>query len=141
MATEAGASEVEPYHVRIGPDPAEIGAVRASVRAIAVDAGFEDRANDLVLALDELLANAQEHGSPPVDVTAWHDGRLVIEVRDSGDGINADAIWRSHPPGPYGTRGRGLWIVRQLCDVVRIHHEDGVTRVRVELSTDPMIGA
>lgn len=141
MATEAGASEVEPYNVRIGPDPAEIGAVRAAVRAIAVDAGFEDRANDLVLALDELLANAQEHGKPPVDVTARFDGRLVIEVRDSGDGINAGAVWRSHPPNRYGTRGRGLWIVRQLCDVVKIHHEDGTTRVRVELSTDPMIGA
>lgn len=127
--------------MRIGPDPAEIGAVRASVRAIAVEAGFEDRANDLVLALDELLANAQEHGKPPVDVRAWCDGRLVIEVRDSGEGINAGAVWRSHPPDRYGTRGRGLWIVRQLCDVVKIHREDGATRVRVELSNDPMIGA
>lgn len=141
MATELGASELDPYQVRIGTDPAEIGAVRASVRAIAVKSGFADRANDLVLALDELLANAQEHGRPPVDVTAWSDGRLVVEVSDAGDGLNASAVWKSHPPKPYGTRGRGLWIVRQLCDVVTITSPGEGTRVRLELSPDPMIGA
>ncbi len=141
MSTETGVNEQHPYRVRIGTDPAEIGSVRSAIRALAVRSGFEDRANDLVLALDELLANAQEHGGSPVDVAAWSDGRLVVDVRDAGEGFDARAVWRSHPPARYRTRGRGLWIVRQLCDNVTIASEGDSTHVRIELSPDPAIGA
>ena len=49
------------YRAALGTDPAEIAEVRAVVRDLAVGNGFAERAGDLVLALDEAIANAQEH--------------------------------------------------------------------------------
>jgi anti-sigma regulatory factor (Ser/Thr protein kinase) len=129
------------YLKTIGNDPAEIAQIRHDVRAIAVTSGFVDRAGDVALTLDELLANAQEHGSPPVDVEAWSDGRLIIEVFDRGVGFHQPDIWRKHPPEPSGSRGRGLWIVRQLADRVDVSSSPTGTRVRVEFTIDPGIGA
>ncbi|WP_217915198.1 ATP-binding protein [Miltoncostaea marina] len=131
----------EHYSSLLGDDPAEIAAVRRAVRDIAVRGGFDDRASDLVLALDEVIANAQEHGRPPIEVTAWVDGRLVVEVADVGEGFDRARVWRTHPPEPYGTRGRGLWIARQLTDLVTITTGQRGTTVRIELSPDPHIGA
>lgn len=129
------------YSAALGDDPAEIAEVRAAVHGIAVDQGFGDRASDLVLALDEVIANAQEHGAAPIAVEAWVDGRLVVEVSDVGDGFDRVQVWRTHPPEPLGRRGRGLWIARQLADIVTIDCASGHTRVRIELSPDPQIGA
>lgn len=129
------------YLKTIGGDPAEIAQIRHDVRAIAVTSGFADRAGDVALTLDELLANAQEHGNPPIDVEAWSDGRLIVEVFDRGEGFNRPEIWSKHPPEPSGHRGRGLWIVRQLADRVEITGSPIGTRVRVEFTVDPGIGA
>lgn len=122
-------------------DLSGVATVREEVRGLAVRAGFGERANDVALALAELLANAVEHGTPPVRVDAWWDGRLVVEVADVGTGLDRDAVWRSHPPSPQGDRGRGLWIVRQLMDVVIVHCDADGTRIHVELSPEPHIGA
>lgn len=122
-------------------DLSGIPAVREDVRGLALRSGFGERANDVALALAELLANAVEHGTAPVHVDAWWDGRLVVEVRDAGTGLDRDAVWRSHPPSPQGDRGRGLWIVRQLMDVVIVDSDEAGTRIHVELSPEPHIGA
>lgn len=132
---------MERYRAALGQDPAEIAEVRAAVREIAVDAGFAERAGDLVLALDEAIANAQEHGRAPIEVTVWVDGRLVLEVSDVGGGFDRASVWRTHPPPPLGRRGRGLWIIRQLTDLVTIESDEDGTSVRMELSPDPHIGA
>lgn len=129
------------YTTVLGEDPAEIGAVREDLRRVANELGFAERAGDLVLALDELLANAQEHGSAPVRVSAWSDGRFIVEVRDAGGGFDQPSIWRNHPPTPLGRRGRGLWIVRQLVDRVAIDTGPNGTTARIELTVDPEIGA
>jgi anti-sigma regulatory factor (Ser/Thr protein kinase) len=115
--------------------------VRQDVRELAADRGFADRASDVALALDEVVANAQEHGEPPITVTAWSDGRLVIEVSDAGGGFSYPEICRRHPPPQLGQRGRGLWIVRQLVDLVSIHSGTDGTRVHMELVSEPMLGA
>jgi anti-sigma regulatory factor (Ser/Thr protein kinase) len=115
--------------------------VRQDVRELAADGGFADRASDVALALDEVVANAQEHGEPPITVTAWSDGRLVIEVSDAGGGFSYPEICRRHPPPQLGQRGRGLWIVRQLVDLVSIHSGADGTRVHMELVSEPMLGA
>lgn len=137
----ADIGDEERYTAALGDDPAEIPEVRTAVRDIAVRAGFADRASDLVLALDEVLANAQEHGRPPIEVEAWVDGRLVIEVRDAGRGFDRARVWRAHPPAPLGRRGRGLWIIRQLTDLVSVRSDADGTLIRVELSPEPHIGA
>jgi anti-sigma regulatory factor (Ser/Thr protein kinase) len=131
----------ERYSAALGDDPAEIAEVRAGVRDLAVRSGFAERAGDLVLALDEVIANAQEHGRPPIEVRAWADGRLVVEVSDAGPGFDRARVWSTHPPPPLGQRGRGLWIIRQLTDVVAVRTGEDGTTVRIELSPDPHIGA
>ena len=133
--------ENEAYSVALGDDPAEIAEVRSAVRDLAVGGGFAERAGDLVLALDEVIANAQEHGRPPIKVRAWADGRLVVEVADAGAGFDRARVWKTHPPPPLGRRGRGLWIIRQLTDLVAISSGADGTTVRIELSPDPHIGA
>jgi anti-sigma regulatory factor (Ser/Thr protein kinase) len=132
---------VERYSTALGRDPAEIPEVRVAVRDLAERNGFTERAGDLALALDEVIANAQEHGTPPIRVDAWADGRIVVKVSDSGRGFEPLHVWASHPPAPLGTRGRGLWIARQLTDLVEILCGPGGTTVRIELSPDPHIGA
>lgn len=134
-------SEREHYTATLGSDPAEIARVRQAVREIAERHGFGERAGDLVLALDEIVANAQEHGRAPVAVRAWTDGRLVIEVTDVGNGFDRGEVWSTHPPTPFGPRGRGLWIARQLADLVNVTVDADGTRVRLEVSPDPHIGA
>jgi anti-sigma regulatory factor (Ser/Thr protein kinase) len=133
--------EREHYTATLGIDPAEIARVRLAVRRMAERHGFAERAGDLVLALDEIVANAQEHGRAPVAVRAWTDGRLIVEVCDVGEGFDRTAVWSTHPPERRGARGRGLWIARQLADHIDISVEAGGTRVRLEVSPDPHIGA
>jgi anti-sigma regulatory factor (Ser/Thr protein kinase) len=138
---DGGIERSERYQAALGRDPAEIVAVRSAMRDLAERHGFGDRAGDLVLALDEVVANAQEHGTPPIMIDAWVDGRVVVEVRDNGAGFEPNRVWARHPPPRYGTRGRGLWITRQLTDHLQVACGEGGTVVRIELSPDPHIGA
>lgn len=130
-------------HLRevVPADPAGVMALRDRLHDLASRSGFGERANDVTLAMAELIANAQEHGGAPIEVEAWGDGRLVMEVRDSGGGLDHREVYRRHPPSPHDHRGRGLWIVRQLMDVVVVRSGDDGTVIRVELSPEPHLGA
>lgn len=122
-------------------DPSEIPAVRQAIANLAERHGFAQRRTDLSLALDELIANAQEHGGAPITVRGWYDARLILTVSDAGAGFDYGSIVRSHPPLMLGQRGRGLWIVRQLTDHVHVHRSANGTTVRIELTHEPQIGA
>ena len=130
-------------HLReeVAREPGRVIELRERIRDLADRAGFGERANDVQLAVAELIANAQEHGGHPIEVEAWGDARLIMEVRDSGGGLDHHEIWRRHPPAPNDRRGRGLWIVRQLMDVVVVRSGDHGTTVHVELSPEPHLGA
>lgn len=127
--------------IELSGDPAEVPAARTAIRELATRNGFDARARDLALALDELVANAQEHGAPPVRVEAWVDTRLVVLVTDHGDGFLYHDILTRHPPPKLGHRGRGLWIVRQVVDHVTVESRPGSMSVRIELTHEPQIGA
>lgn len=139
----AGDAHHPVFHLRevVGREAGGVLELRERVRDLADRAGFGERANDVQLAVAELIANAQEHGDPPVEVEVWGDGRLVMEVRDSGGGLDHHEVWRRHPPAPNDHRGRGLWIVRQLMDVVVVRSGDDGTTIHVELSPEPHLGA
>ena len=120
----------------IGNDPGEIAPVRAAVQELAERAGYGERADDLALAVDELIANAQEHGAAPIHVVAEANGHhgVHVEVCDAGSGFDWGEAVREHPPRPDSRRGRGLWIVRQLVDRVTVERDgDDATRIRVDL--------
>lgn len=120
----------------IGSDPGEIAPVREAVHELAARAGYGERADDLALAVDELIANAQEHGATPIHVVAEADGDsgVHVEVCDAGSGFDWTEAVREHPPRPDSRRGRGLWIVRQLVDRVTVERDgDDATRIRIDL--------
>lgn len=99
--------------------------LRRAVLATAVAAGMPaDRADDVVLAVHELAANAVRHGGGTGRVRMREtSGELHCHVSDAGnDGADAHARtggtvtvrqWLIRP-------GHGLWLVRDIADRVSI---------------------
>lgn len=105
--------------------------VRAMVAQLAPALGFDPvRSEDLVLAVNEVATNAVEHGSAQAEVHLWATaGGLVCEVHDSGDLHEPlPGLVAPHPADP---RGRGVWIARQLCDLLHVWRDDTGTHVRL----------
>lgn len=115
--------------------------VRDEVRDLAASVGLGERAHDLAVATTELVANALEHGAPPVDVTARWNGRLTLDVDDAGNAASPPESWGLTPPDATGERGRGVWIVRQMVDSFDARRGPRGTHVRVSLSPDRDGGA
>jgi anti-sigma regulatory factor (Ser/Thr protein kinase) len=107
---------------------AGLAAVRRSIGDVAIQAGLpRSRAEELVLAVNEIATNAVVHGRAPATVRIWHgDGELVFEVSDSGDGIS-DAFAGQLTPSAMGLGGRGIWLTRLVCDAVEIRNGSGCT--------------
>lgn len=104
----------------------DLPGVRRTVRSFAQDAGMADwRADELVLAVNEVTTNAVIHGSPPATARIWHaDDEIVVEVADEGEGID-DALAGQLTPAPVALGGRGLWLTRLLCDAVEVRSPRG----------------
>ncbi|GAA2642536.1 sensor histidine kinase [Paractinoplanes durhamensis] len=98
--------------------------VRAADRGHLADQDLDD----LVVAVSEVVANAQRHGRGPVRLRLWSGaGRIVVTVTDAGAGP-ADPFVGLLPSGDGADGGLGLWIVHQSCSHVALHrHADGFT--------------
>ena len=83
----------------------------------------EDIVADVLLALDEAVSNAVRHGSgagEPVVVTVESDGEWIeMSVRDGGPTPRLPRL-PAEPPPVLHTGGRGLWLILQLVDEVRL---------------------
>ena len=127
-------------------DSGTLHALRAGVKAHACEAGLpEARAEDVVLVVHELAANAVSHGAGAGRLRIWKlAGSLRCQIEDGeplGSGHPrepqdhagreaADAVDASDPasgrplpsrPGHLPSRpGHGLWLVRQVADRMRI---------------------
>ncbi|MDX6343510.1 MAG: hypothetical protein QOH87_3648 [Trebonia sp.] len=115
----------------------DLSQVRALVLRQARQAGLtEGRANDLVLAVSEVAANTLRHTRSPGTLAIWHDEEEVVcEIHDEGTIDDPFAGWRKPPPGASG--GHGLWIVRQVCDLVELTSDAGGTTVRMHMALRP----
>lgn len=112
-------------------------ALRAAVSAHAAWAGVpSERIDDLVVLAHELASNAVRHGGGQGRLRLWRvDGAAYCEVSDDGPGL-ADPERAGHQRAPVAaTDGRGLWIVRQLADEVRVESGPGGTVVTALLRT------
>jgi len=93
-------------------------AVAGSLRGLP-----RDTVDDVLLVLDEAVSNAIRHGSrggAPVKVAVELDDSWIdIQVRDRGPTPELPRL-PSTPPGTLSTGGRGLWLIRQLVDEVRL---------------------
>ncbi|MCU1695211.1 MAG: anti-sigma regulatory factor [Mycobacterium sp.] len=92
------------------------------------------RTSDLVLAINEALANCAEFaylerpGTGTMDVLAWHDAAestITVLVSDRGS-------WRPPVVPTIRTRGRGIPLMEALSDRASIEPSDHGTRVRLE---------
>ena len=107
----------------------EIASVREFIAARARLAGLPaDRIMDLVLAVSELAANTLAHTAGPGTLLVWAtDEDIICQVHDSGHLPDGRAAGSRPGPDELGG-GRGLWVVRQLCDRVDIWTtKDGTT--------------
>jgi anti-sigma regulatory factor (Ser/Thr protein kinase) len=102
---------------------------------------------DVLLALDEAVSNAIRHGSrggDPVQVSVERDGEWVeMSVHDGGPTPLLPRL-PAEPPPVYETGGRGLWLILQLVDEVRLQRVGDGTRLvmrrRVSSMVDSLAG-
>ncbi|GAA4964681.1 sensor histidine kinase [Actinoplanes utahensis] len=128
-------------HDQILSEVAQLSRLRALLNAWAGDNGFaEESADDLVVTAVEIASNALCHAATPVRVRAWrHDDTLVVQCDDTA-GIPIPATAGYHRPDTTGALpgGRGLWLARQLADVVLIDSHAGRTSIRLHFPHDVM---
>ena len=102
---------------------------------------------DVLLALDEAVSNAIRHGSragDPVEVSVERDSEwLEMSVRDGGPTPRLPRLPAAPPPA-LQVGGRGLWLILQLVDEVRLQRVGDGTRLtmrrRVSSMVDSMAG-
>ncbi|MGV9213801.1 ATP-binding protein [Micromonospora sp. RB23] len=111
---------------------ADLRALRAFVCDGATARGLSvERVELLVLAVSELATNTLQHTTGGGRVRLWAEGDQVFcDVVDQGPGR---ALGRDMPAAN-AVRGRGLAIVEQVCDEVRVFTTGGGTVVRIRLA-------
>jgi anti-sigma regulatory factor (Ser/Thr protein kinase) len=115
----------------------DLSQVRALVLQHAREAGLtEGRANDLVLAVSEVAANTLRHTQSSGTLAIWHDeGEVVCEIHDAG--TISDPLAGYRRPAPDATGGHGLWLVREVCDLVELTSDASGTTVRMHMALRP----
>jgi anti-sigma regulatory factor (Ser/Thr protein kinase) len=103
----------------LGVEPEACGALRAVVTAFLSPTVPEDDLDDILLALDEAVANAIRHSGTrdPIRIhvrRAPHE--VQITVQDAGRGFDVRSIERRWPPSLDATSGRGLYLISRLMD-------------------------
>jgi anti-sigma regulatory factor (Ser/Thr protein kinase) len=118
-------------------DARTLGDMRTVVADAARGVGLdEERATNMVLAVNELTSNSIRYGGGKGTLQTWSDrDSLFCEVRDGGTIV--DPLVGCVRPSPYQERGRGLWMVNQLCDVVQLRSSSEGTVVRVSARHRP----
>lgn len=120
----------------LGFDSGTLQTARAQVRACVGQVKFpESQAEDVVLAVHELAANAVCHGGGAGRLRVWSLAGAVYCQVDDGDLVSAvepedyseQASLNSLPSEP----GHGLWVVRQLADQVQSLSGPGGTSVLI----------
>ncbi|MFK8907146.1 anti-sigma factor RsbA family regulatory protein [Streptomyces sp. YS-3] len=87
---------------------------------------------DVELAVAELTTNSIVHGAGWGTLRIWaENGRIVCEVHDGGQ--LTDPLAGRRPPHPTQPGGRGLLLIHQLADLVRVHTGPDGTTIRCYL--------
>ena len=112
----------------------DLSQVRALVLQQAREAGLtEGRANDLVLAVSEVAANTLRYTKSSGTLEIWHDQHEVVCVIHD-EGIISDPLVGRYKPAPDASGGHGLWLVRQVCDLVELTSDANGTTVRMHMA-------
>ncbi|GIF00697.1 sensor histidine kinase [Paractinoplanes rishiriensis] len=131
------------YNVPLPPPPdgaatmpyatgADLADVRAFVRRQSAGVLSAARAAELMLAAHELAANTITHTGGGGRIAVWPEpGLMACQVDDTGH--LADPMAGRVPPPARQPSGRGLLLVNQLCDLVRLHTRPGATSIRIHI--------
>lgn len=123
----------EAAHLRFGGVD-DLARLRDFVTGQAAAAGVPSgRIEELVLAVNELATNTLEHTTGDGVLSIWTEpGVLVVQVDDTGHIV--DPLVGRLPPSELGERGRGLFLVNMMCDLVRLHTTPESTTFRLHLT-------
>jgi anti-sigma regulatory factor (Ser/Thr protein kinase) len=111
-----GAIKPDPLpQLRALPAGGDPEALRERLATELAGAGLpQPTALNLLVAANEVAANAWQHAGGPTSVRAGLvDGRFVYEISDAGRGLD-DPLAGYVPPTPGKDGNAGLWIARQL---------------------------
>jgi anti-sigma regulatory factor (Ser/Thr protein kinase) len=125
------AAPIDAMAMEFGPEslPPVRRFVRERLRAAAVTG---DRADDLLLAVNEVVTNSLIYGGGFGTLRTWTEGgpgTIICEVSDQGR--IADPLVGRHSPRPGAEGGRGLWLVHQFCDLVEVRSDESGTTIRM----------
>jgi len=110
----------------------DLGPVRRLVESNAGRTRLaEERAADLVLAASEVAANTLSHARSDGLLHVWHDDQEVLcQLHDQGWITDPLAGRVRHGPE---SRGHGLFLVNQVCDLVELRTGREGTTVRLHM--------
>ncbi|MCE0762818.1 ATP-binding protein [Pseudonocardia kujensis] len=128
------ADSVEYVHRSWPANPAQLSVIRRELLGWLAPLGLStEQQDDVVLAVDEAVANAVRHAYPEgrpgdVELTLWTEGEaLCIEITDHGS-------WRP-AQGEGGTvtsderGGRGMLLMQHMVETVLVHFDGRGSRV------------
>lgn len=116
-------------------DRGGVSPMREAVAAEASRAGMSpESVDDLALAVHEAAVNSTDHGGGSGKVLLWQEnGTFVCEVRDAG--LITNPLVGRRKPSLDQMRGRGMWMVNQLCDLVQVRSSAAMgTVVRLHMA-------
>jgi anti-sigma regulatory factor (Ser/Thr protein kinase) len=107
--------------------PADVPRARRFATARAKELGLDEhRVQYVAVIVTELVTNSLMHTPGPGRLAVFADGdHVVSEVRDPGP--FPDPLAGRRPAGPDSPNGRGLLLVHDLADLVRVYTGDGTT--------------
>jgi len=124
--------------LEIPPSAAQLPAVRHAAERV-LDGVPQEVASDVLVALGEAVGNAIRHGSGgggPIEVAVMVDnGWVEMSVKDGGPTPRQPQL-PSDPPPPMALGGRGLWMILQLVDEVRLSRDGEGTRLNLRRRID-----
>lgn len=124
-----GSAQAATYTVR---ELADLSGARAFAAAYARWFGLSPNAVSTLQLIANELAASVEHTHGSCRLAFWHhDGHLICEARDRG--CLDDPLTGRRPYSDESPRGRGLFVVNAVADLVRTHTTSEETTVRAYL--------
>ncbi|MGW0802264.1 ATP-binding protein [Nonomuraea sp. NPDC002799] len=92
------------------------------------------RLDDFVLAVHESVVNAVEHAGGHGHFKLWTvDGVIRSETTDRGTGIPDGYVNGRRRPSDLSYTGRGIYLIRRLCDAADFHTGPAGTTVMLTM--------
>ncbi|WP_336207419.1 ATP-binding protein [Nonomuraea sp. LPB2021202275-12-8] len=113
----------------------EVTTLRHAVARHASASGLAGaRLEDFVLAVHESVVNAVEHGGGYGHLKLWTSGGMLrAETADHGSGIPHGYVNGHRLPSDMAFTGRGIYLIRRLCDGVDFRTGPGGTVVQITM--------